>query len=397
MWRTGAAAIAARNLNVTEATARETKSQGDQVAWHPRLLNRGKTNRPKNARPGPRDFPEASTRGSSHSNQEENQPTLRKEGPASRDLGSRNRKTERFSIPMLSEEWRPTPPVEQKMAQKRRKGTTVKPAPTTRNGQEPVYSHNLQENSQARFRQLDTTVARRNRPVKSRRGLQQAPRGRGKRRPAQARRNHHAKESLEEARIDRKEIPVDAQGIKSTRVAAARHSRRRGRQATTHNHVWPICSRGRPQSPARMPEREQSPAEAGRNTLRCLQWRSDQQWEEENPLELPWKIPRKNERISVAGAQSKQGTNRGPQVARTRNTAPHADAQRTTRSSGRHALSRPPAGRTGHGSDKEAQMPDEAVEAAPKGADSPSKAEGYSRTPAPDAEATAATLLYDRS
>ena len=37
------------------------------------------------------------------------------------------------------------------MAQKRRKGTTVKPAPMTRNGQEPVYSHNLQENSQARF------------------------------------------------------------------------------------------------------------------------------------------------------------------------------------------------------------------------------------------------------
>ena len=27
----------------------------------------------------------------------------------------------------------------------------MKPAPTPRNGQEPVYSHNLQENSQARF------------------------------------------------------------------------------------------------------------------------------------------------------------------------------------------------------------------------------------------------------
>ena len=56
-----------------------------------------------------------------------------------------------------------------------------------------------------------------------------------------------------------------------------------------------------------------------------------------------------------------------PQVARTRNSAPHADEQRTTRSSGRHALSRPLTGRTGHGSDKEAQTPDEAVEAAPKG------------------------------
>ena len=86
--------------------------------------------------------------------------------------------------------------------------------------QRAVPSHNLQENSQARFRQLDTTVARRNRPVKSRRGLRQAPRGRGKRKAAQARRNHHAKESLEEARSDGKEIPADAQGIKGTRVAA---------------------------------------------------------------------------------------------------------------------------------------------------------------------------------
>ena len=54
------------------------------------------------------------------------------------------------------------------MAEKRRKGTTGTPVPTTRNGKEPVPSHNLQENSQARFCQLDTTVARRNRPVKSR-------------------------------------------------------------------------------------------------------------------------------------------------------------------------------------------------------------------------------------
>ena len=92
------------------------------------------------------------------------------------------------------------------MAQKRRKSMTVTPVPTTRNGKEPVYSHNLQENSEARFCQLDTTVARRNRPVKRRRGPRQAPRGRGKRRSAQACRIHQAKESLEEARIDRKEF-----------------------------------------------------------------------------------------------------------------------------------------------------------------------------------------------
>ena len=103
---------------------------------------------------------------------------------------------------------------------------------------------------------------------------------------------------------------------------------------------------------------ERSPAEAGRNTLRCLQLRSDQQWEEEIPFEPPRKIPRKNERISLAGEPSEQGTKRGPQVARTRNPAPHADEQRRRPSSGRHALSRPPAGRTMHGSDKESQMPE---------------------------------------
>ena len=52
---------------------------------------------------------------------------------------------------------------------------------------EPVPSHNLQENSQARLLQLDTTTARRNQLVKRRNVLRQAPKGRGKRRPAQAR------------------------------------------------------------------------------------------------------------------------------------------------------------------------------------------------------------------
>ena len=61
--------------------------------------------------------------------------------------------------------------------------------PITRHRKESVQSHNLQENSQARFFQLDTTTAKRNQPVKRRSGLRQAPRGRGKRTPAQARRN----------------------------------------------------------------------------------------------------------------------------------------------------------------------------------------------------------------
>ena len=222
--------VAAHNLNVMEATARETKSQGDQVARNPRLWNRGESTGRRRHDLNRETNPEASTSGSHHSNQEENKPTLRKQRPASRDLGSRKRKTECFSISMLSEEGRPAQPVEQRMAQKMRKGTTGTPVPMTRHGKETVHSHNLQENSQARFCQLDTTVARRNRPVKSRRGLRQAPRGRGKR-------IHHIKESLEEARSDRKEIPADAQGIKGTRVAAAGLSRRRGGQATTHTRA----------------------------------------------------------------------------------------------------------------------------------------------------------------
>ena len=216
---------------MTEAIARETKSQGDQVARHSRLLNRGGSTGRRRHDLDQETHPEASTSGSHHANQEENKPTLRKQGPASRDLGSRNRnrnisqsqcfQTSEGRHHRWNGEW-------PKNGGKARQRRQVRKA---------VPSHNLQENSQPRFCQLDTTVARRNRPVKSRRGLRQAPRGRSKRRLAQARRNQHAKESLEEARSDRKEIPADAQGIKGTRVAAARLSRRRGGQATTHTRA----------------------------------------------------------------------------------------------------------------------------------------------------------------
>ena len=67
-------------------------------------------------------------------------------------------------------------------------GTTGLTVPMTRHGQEPEPSHNLQENSYTTFCQLDKTTVRRNQPVQSWSGLRQAPRGRGKRRPAQARR-----------------------------------------------------------------------------------------------------------------------------------------------------------------------------------------------------------------
>ena len=82
--------------NVTEAIARETKSQGDQVARHPRLLSQGGSTGRRRHDLDQATHPEAPTSGSHHSNQEENKPTLRKQGPASRDLGSRNRKNKTF-------------------------------------------------------------------------------------------------------------------------------------------------------------------------------------------------------------------------------------------------------------------------------------------------------------
>ena len=175
----------------------------------PEALESGRINRSKKVRPRPRDSP-----GSLH----KWKPPFQQGGKQAHTAKARTRK------PRPGE-------------QKKKNGTflnlnafrRVKAVTTggTENGPKKEERHDRddsaydQENSQARFCQLDTTVARRNRLVKSRRGPRQALRGRGKRRPAQARRIHHAKESLEEARSNRTEILADAHGIEGTRVAAA--------------------------------------------------------------------------------------------------------------------------------------------------------------------------------
>ena len=102
---------------------------------------------------------------------------------------------------------------------------------------------------------------------------------------------------------------------------------------------------------------EWSHAEAGRNTLRCLQLRSDQQWEEESRLNHHERFQGRTRGSHLPESKA----NRGPRdVPRSQNStpAPHAGEQRRRPSSGRHTLSRPSAGRTGHGSDKEAQAPE---------------------------------------
>ena len=98
--------------------------------------------------------------------------------------GEQNKKTERFLISMLTEKWRPSLPVEREtgLQKEERHDSAYDQA-----RREPVPSQNLQENSQARFFQLDTTTAKRNQPVTRQSVLRQAPRGRGKTRPAQAR------------------------------------------------------------------------------------------------------------------------------------------------------------------------------------------------------------------
>ena len=72
--------------------------------------------------------------------------------------------------------------------------------PMTRHGKEPEPSHNLQENSQARFFQLDITTVRRNQPERTPTGTERARQEKTYTSPLKT----HTKESLEEARIDRK-------------------------------------------------------------------------------------------------------------------------------------------------------------------------------------------------
>ena len=150
----------------------------------PKALESGRTHRPKKVWPRPRDSP-----GNLHKWKPPFQPggkqsNIAKARSRKPRPGEQKKKNGTSSNLMLSEEWRPSPPVERRMAQKRRRGTTGTTVPMTRHRKEPAPSHNLQENSQARFCQLDTTTERRNQPAKSRRGLRQEPRGRGKRRPA---------------------------------------------------------------------------------------------------------------------------------------------------------------------------------------------------------------------
>ena len=81
-----------------------------------------------------------------------------------------------------------------------------------------MSSHNLHENSQARFCQLDTTTAEKPAGEKTEctpTGTERARQEKTCTSPLKP----HTKESLEEARLDWNLFPVDAQSIKDTETA----------------------------------------------------------------------------------------------------------------------------------------------------------------------------------
>ena len=148
--------------------------------------------------------------------------------------------------------------------------------------------------------------------------------------------------------------------------------------------------------PARRPERERTPAEAGRHTLRCLQWRSDQQWEEEKPLNNHLeRFEEEREDFSCRRVARTGNQQRAPGRQNSNSAPLQTSNERLDRAAGPPHRDRRPANRARKrqgGADARRSL-----RSSTKAADSPSTAGGHSWTPAPDAEATAATLYYDRS
>ena len=140
---------------MTEAIAQQGKSQGDQVARHPRLLNQGEpTGRKDDRETHPKPPQEEATI-----------PTRRKQA---------NTAKARFRKPRPGEQIKKNGTFLNDNAFRRVKAVTTSGTETglkkedrydgayDQAWKEPVPSHTLQENSQARFFQLNTTTARRN-------------------------------------------------------------------------------------------------------------------------------------------------------------------------------------------------------------------------------------------
>ena len=162
-----------------------------------------------------------------------------------------------------------------------------------------------------------------------------------------------------------------------------------------HTRAWIRRCCGRPQSPAHRPGRQQSPAGAGQTKLRCLQWRSDQKWEEENWIQ---NLETEEDREVFQSPES-QGNWRPTAGPRT----PELNHGTTSRRATNDQIERQetpqcdrwpakwPRKRQGGADARHSHRSSTHV------VESPSKAAGYSLTLALDAEATSANLGYDRS
>ena len=97
-----------------------------------------------------------------------NKPTLRKQDSASRDLRSRYKKNGMFLNLKAFRRMKAVTTGETEYGLKKEERHDRYDSADDQARKEPVPRQNLQENSQARFYQLDPTTARRNQPVKRR-------------------------------------------------------------------------------------------------------------------------------------------------------------------------------------------------------------------------------------
>ena len=174
--------------------ARPEGDGGNSSSWQepgrpgspaPTALASGRTNRLKRR---PRDSPKTSTNGSYPSNQEKTSQHCERKAPQAETWGSRTRKRNVSRPPCIPKSEGCHHRWNGKNDQQKEERHDRDDSAYDQAWREPGPSQkNLQENSQARFFQLDITTARRNQPVKRRSVLRQAQRGRGKTRPAQAR------------------------------------------------------------------------------------------------------------------------------------------------------------------------------------------------------------------
>ena len=147
----------------------------------PTALASGRTNQPKR-RPG--ESPGTSTNGSYPSNQEKTSQHCESKTTQAETWGSRTRKqnvSQSACFPKSEgrhHRWNG----KNGLQKEERHNSAYDQAQ-----REPLPSQNIQESSQVKFFQLDTTTVRRNQPMTRQSVLRQAPRGRGKSRPAQAR------------------------------------------------------------------------------------------------------------------------------------------------------------------------------------------------------------------